>query len=261
MFKIKNIVREVPPEDTSLNIYFDDDGLQGSGQNFCHNLFIPARTQRHNGFNTETYNRVINDIEFLVHSRTEREIEKLSEQTLTYASFADIVLDINNNDYGVPPLDGAETLYKLEEFIEWLDEPSTRPHYRRYTNWQADTSACVAKFLTIVTEKNWSVKRATGYCQGDVVDVIYCNEFYPNCAKKYGEVWLGAAKEFAVITLDEDGQENDSCYGFIVADCEAQNDADYKRIVCEQAGIDIAETRLEMIESSRTYTKHTYRIA
>ena len=35
MNKIKNIIREVPPEACELSFYFDDDGLTEAGGDFC----------------------------------------------------------------------------------------------------------------------------------------------------------------------------------------------------------------------------------
>lgn len=130
----------------------------------------------------------------------------------------------------------------------------------------------VAAFLTITTGKKWDVSSAHGYCQGDYVEIVYCPEFYPDGVIKYGEVWLGCAKEFCVIDVEdyqepeeEGGEptytEADSCYGYIVADCEAWRDEDYKRIVCEWAGINEEETRLEMIDGSKTRTVYSYRVA
>ena len=76
-----------------------------------------------------------------------------------------------------------------------------------------------------------------------------------------GEIWLGAGKEFYTIELDENGEETDTCGGYIIADCQAWKDEDYKRLVREWAGIPEDETRLEMIDSYRTVTKYTYRNA
>lgn len=63
------------------------------------------------------------------------------------------------------------------------------------------------------------------------------------------------------IVLNTTKEEIDSCYGYIVADCEARDDEDYKKLVCEWACIDKAETRLEMIDGYHTYIKYDYRIA
>ena len=120
----------------------------------------------------------------------------------------------------------------------------------------------VAAYLTITTGKSWDVKAVHGYCQGDYAEVVYCADNYKQeTAKVLGEVWLGCAKEFGVIDMDENGEEVDSCYGYIVADCEAWKDEDYKRLVCEWAGIKPEETRLEMIDGYHTYTKYDYRTA
>lgn len=72
---------------------------------------------------------------------------------------------------------------------------------------------------------------------------------------------MGCGKEFCVIDVDEDGNETDKCYGYIIADCQAWKDEDYKRLVCEWAGIDEEETRLEMIDGSTTQTIYSYRVA
>ena len=77
----------------------------------------------------------------------------------------------------------------------------------------------------------------------------------------YGDVFFGCAKEFVVIDLDKNGEEADSVGGYIVADCQANADEDYKRIVCEWAEIDENETVLEMIDGQRTVTQYTYRTA
>ena len=91
--------------------------------------------------------------------------------------------------------------------------------------------------------------------------MVYCPEHYKQGVKAYGEVWLGCAKEFGVIDLDENGEETDSCWGYIVADCEARDDADYKRLVCEWAGIKPEETTLEMIDGYSVQTVCKYRTA
>lgn len=91
--------------------------------------------------------------------------------------------------------------------------------------------------------------------------MVYCPEHYKEGVQHYGEVYLGAAKEFCVIELDEAGEEADACYGYIVADCQARSDEDYKRLVCEWAGIDESDARLEMIDGYTTRTVYSYRTA
>lgn len=65
---------------------------------------------------------------------------------------------------------------------------------------------------------------------------------------------MGCGKEFCVIDVDEGGNETDECYGYIIADCQARQDEDYKKLVCEWDGINEEETRLEMIDGSTTQT-------
>jgi hypothetical protein len=155
----------------------------------------------------------------------------------------------------------------LKQFIEWLYESSKLYGYSNRVNWEADEEGCIAKYLTIATGKEWATESAHGYCQGDVVKMVYCKEHYKEGVNHYGEVWLGAAKEFGVIGLDENGEEDamDTCYGFIVADCQIKNwrdsDNEYKKIVCEWACIKLEETQMDMIDGSKTYTRDTCRTA
>ena len=88
---------------------------------------------------------------------------------------------------------------------------------------------------------------------------MYCPEHYKEGVKQYGEIWLGAGKEFYTIERDENGNEVDTCGGYIIADCQAQTDEDYKRLVCEWAGIPYDETRLEMIDIYKTVNQYSYK--
>lgn len=113
-------------------------------------------------------------------------------------------------------------------------------------------------------------ERAGDYCYtlfivGDRHTAVFNAE-----AWECGEIWLGCGKEFCVIDVedyaeDEDGEatytETDSVYGYIVADSQAWRDEDYKRLVCEWAGINEEETRLEMIDGSHVCTTYSYRVA
>ena len=130
-----------------------------------------------------------------------------------------------------------------------------------FKDFDANEPKDIATYLTITTGKTWATSSARGYCQGDYVDIVYCADRYKNGVKNYGEIWLGCAKEFEVIDLDENGEEVDACGGYIVADCEAWRDEDYKRRICEWARIAPEETQLEMIDGARTYTEYSYRAA
>ena len=233
---MKHIIREVAPDCADLSYYFDNDGLTEKGGDYCYNLFIISRDWgRISGFNADEYKRVM-------------------EQ-------AESVLDgFNDVEDGLTDYDGKKYSYKSIMAENSLDYTPRRCHQLK--EW-AKTADCdkpesISAFLTITTGKRWDVQGVHGYCQGDYVQIVYCTEHYDD-VRPYGEVWLGCAKEFYIIDVDDNGEEGDSVGGYIVADCQAWDDADYKRIVCEWEGLDPEETRLEMIDGSHTYTKYTYR--
>ena len=224
----KHIIREVPTEQIDFSLYFEDD--------FLTDLFIISsdRWGRLDGFNVKEY-------------------ERIKEQAQA------IIEGFNDVDEGYTNYDGRRITYKQIMEDEGLTfNPTLCGKLRKWVNDGNDLDALdVANYLTITTGKCWTASSAHGYRQGDYVEIVYNSELYPN-ARKFGEVWLGAAKEFCVIDLDADGQEGDTVYGYIVADCEGWNEQTYKRLVCEQAGIEPEETTLEMIRGQHTYTKYDY---
>lgn len=226
MKNIKHIIREVPPEACEFSFYFDDDGLTEAGGDFCINLFIIGDDRRVGSFNREAY-------------------EKIQEQ-------AEDVLDGFGNVIGRRSDYAYWTYASYKEVMETfgITYNSRRCHALKEWAKDADTSdpESIAAFLTIITGTEWEATSVRGYSQGDYVDIVYCAEHYKNGVRHYGEVWLGCAREFCVVDLNENGAECDSCYGYIVADSEARDDEDYKRIVCEWAGIDESETALEMFD-------------
>jgi hypothetical protein len=233
--KINYIVREVPPEHTDFSYYFDDDGLTEKGGDYCYNLFIVAQSRWSSGFNEEEYKKL------------QREIENLFEM------YEDIV-----NNIGL--VNSIHNTRRIKEITEWLKAClSWGNTSQTRTLAEYEPEETTAEYLTFKTGKQWEVDDAHGYCQGDYVKMVYCPEHYIGGVKHYGEIWLGAGKEFCTIYLDENGEETDTCYGYIIADCQARNDEDYKRLVCEWACIPEDETRLEMIDSYRTVTQYIYR--
>ena len=107
---------------------------------------------------------------------------------------------------------------------------------------------------------NGSTDSATwAYCQGDYVKMVYCPEHYTGGVKHYGEIWLGAGKEFSITFLDETGEEDYTVYGYIVADCQAGKMKIIKRLFVNGKAFQRMKHNLEMIDVSRTYTKHSYR--
>lgn len=250
---IKHIIREVTPEQCDFGSYFDNDGLTEVGGDYCYNIFIIPQSRNCGGFNTEEYNEVKKELEDLLDEFVD--INNKSNYA-HYPSVGSMLLDYRL-------IDNIHNTNKIKKYIDLFFECCDKPRspYANYNdNFEAFTEEMIAKYLTLKTDKEWDTDEAVGYCQGDVVKLIYCSEPLHSGVKYYGEIWLGAAKEFAVITVDEDGEEIDSCYGYIVADCQACSDEEYKKLVCEWADIDESETRLEMIEGSKTYIKYSYRV-
>ena len=248
---IKNIIREVAPEACDFSYYFDNDGLTERGGDYCYNLFIISNEGwgRISGFNIDEYKNIQDKIDHILDGFQDVE-DKVTDYDGRRYTYKDIM-----QEYGIDY--NSRKCHALKEWAKDADtaEPET-----------------VAAFLTITTGKKWDTDSVHGYCQGDYVDLVYCQEHYKNGVENYGEIWLGCAKEFCVIDVEdyqepeeEGGEptytEGDAVYGYIVADCEAWRDDDYKRIVCKWAGINEDETRLEMIEDSHTYTKYSYRVA
>jgi hypothetical protein len=244
---IKNIIREVPPEQTEFSFYFGDDG-------YFYNLFIVAQSRNVGNFNGEEYTRVTNEIENLL----EMYMDIINKSNYAqYPSIGSMLLDYKL----IKNIHNTRRIKEFTDYFAGCCEHPQSPYANYIDNFTAHTEESVAEYLTLKTGKEWDVDSAYGYCQDDYVKVIYCKEHYTSGGQHYGEVWLGAAKEFYTIDLDENGEEGDTCFGYIIADCQARTDEDYKKLVCEWACIPEEETRLEMIESSHTYTKYEYRTA
>lgn len=234
----KYIIREVEPDCVSFENYFDDDGLSAAGGDYCYTLFIVScdRWGRYDGFNVEEFKNVCRSAENMAEQFDD--IAGDGYYASWYSSYKACMID-SGISYN------PRKCHALKELLrDWDNTPEN-----------------VAAWLTITTGKEWAVSSANGYCQGDYVEMVYCPEHYKDGVQHYGEVWLGAAKEFCVIELDEAGEEIDSCYGYIVADCQAWRDEDYKRIVSEWAGISADEAQLEMIDGYTTRTVYSYRTA
>lgn len=234
MNNIKHIIREVPPEETELSFYFDDDGLTEAGGDFCYNLFIIGDGRHVGSFNEKAYEKIQKQAEDILDGFYDVEHPNSGYCWTSYGSYKAVM-----EDFGIPY--NSRRCHALKEWAK-----------------DADTSEpeSIAAFLTITTGKKWDVTGVCGYCQGDYVDIVYCPEHYKSGVRNYGEVWLGCAREFGVIDLDENGDECDSCYGYIVADSEARDDEDYKRLVCEWACIDESETALEMFDGYMQTAKY-----
>ena len=231
---IKNIIREVPYDGNDFSSYFDDDFIKGYGGNENRIFVVQKNYGRFYGFNADELNDVIKTADELIQ------------------------------DFDYVREDGGDSYKRVMELYGIKYNPR-RCHELKEWSLRANTYHLedIAEYLTITTGKTWTVDSAHGYCQGDYVQLLYCSDVYPNGIKEYGEVYLGAAKEFCVIDIDENGEETDECYGFIIADCQitdySKRDETYKHLVCEWAGIDEQTTQLEMIDGYHTYTTASYR--
>lgn len=232
--KINYIVRELPPEGNDLSWAFEDDGLTERGGDWNYNLFIVSKNRWGglDGFNIKTYEGIRKEAENLMDDFgwADEKATDYNGKRITYKSVME--------DYRIPY--NPRKCHALKEWAKSADNLDTDD---------------IAEYLTITTGKKWNSIGVCGYCQGDYVDVVYCEGFHEN-PKYYGECWLGCAREYGVIEvenygLDDDGEpaydEVDSCYGYIVSDSQAWRDEDIKRLVCEWAGIPEEETVLELI--------------
>ena len=238
--KINTIIREVPADGNDFSTFFDDDFINGNAGDGNSIMYIVSWERRGQfwGINADAFNEI--------------------RQTAS-----DLQEDFLNN------LDGS-TGYTYKDYMQQTGIKYSPKKCHELKAWaqRADTDrvADIAEYLSITTGKPWIVARARGYCQGDFCEVLYCSDYYAEQdAEMYGQVFCGAAKEFCVIDLDEDGNEIDWCYGFIVADCQIKkwsNAAEeYKKIVCAWDGRREEETALELIENSYTTTHYNYKRA
>lgn len=227
------IIREVPAGECDFSSYFEDEGLTEKCGDFCCNLFIISNEGygRLYGFNIETYTDVVKQAENIVY-----EFANIGGWN-NYASYKEVMRDFSI-DYN------PRKCHLLKEWAKNADTYKTES---------------IAEYLSIITDKKWEVATARGYCQGDYVEIVYCPEYYQDGVEAYGEVWLGAAREFCVIELDDDGEEVDYVCGFIVADCQAYDDSDCKKLVCDWYRIREEEATLEVVDSYSTCTIANYK--
>lgn len=235
---MKYIIREVPPEEMDTSIYFDGDCLNAASGDFNNTLFIVGNS-RMSGFNEAELDKVADEIEDLYNMN--EDIAGRSNYAV-YSSVGAMLVDYKL-------VDNIHNTVKIKAYIDFLKDAS-----------DSYKPEVLAAYLTPKTGKERTTENVTGYSQGEDVDLIYCKDSYHNnSAKIYGEIWLGACKEFLRIELDENGEEGDTCGGFFVADCQAWKDEDYKRIVCEQGGFNEEDAQLQMIEAEKTVRQYTYK--
>jgi len=264
------IVREVEPDCTTFEGYFDNDGIKSDADwrqtepqkafytiksadgkeerrervksPYNYNLFIikEERYNRSHGFNYNEYKELVKAFE-----QCAEELADFGTGRQYYTSPGAILVDC-----------GLITNIRSGKKVKALKE--------LFASEDGATIENIAQMLSIVRGEKWAVLGVSGYCQGDYVEVLYCEHSNDGTtdiktARAHGEVWLGCAKEFVTIDIDENGEEADTCGGYIIADSQAWTDEDYKKLVCEWADIPVEQTELQMIDGQKTYTKYNYR--
>ena len=230
----KYIIREYLDDGNDANFWFDDDMYQGYGD-YCNNIFIIGERDYCN-YNEDEWEKVCDTIDELADKLDD--IENGGYYSEWYKSFK-YVMKEENISYS------PKKCNDLKEVLH------------NYDMWKIE---CVANYLTIITKKKWEVISVHGYMQGDYCKIVYCTKNYSDeDIAEIGDICLGYYKSFRVIELDENGKEVDSCCGFLVANSRAWKDEDYKKIVCEQAGIDPNEATFEIICGQHTQTIYEYR--
>ena len=222
---MKHIIEEM--HDSDFSYYFDDDTYNEDSGDFNNTVFV--RFDGRITFNHETFCDISRNLNYIVN-----EIDNLNDGSDYYKNIKAIMLD-----YGLKysPY-SAHRLKRLANSVSKRNETET-----------------ICEYLSIKTKKKWTYTECHGYSQGDWCEVIFCEDNNTlESMKIFGELYLGCGREFCVIDLDDDGNEANSCCGYFVADCQATSPDDYKKIVCEWAGIDEVETKLKLIDG---YTYHT----
>lgn len=231
----KYLIKEVAPEATDFSLYFVCDCFDENAGDYGYTLFIVNYEgwSRWSGYNVEEWRNIIKKADYIL------------EDFDTVESYKECTYKDVMRDYNIP-----YSPTKCHALKEWAKDADTN---------KIET---MIDFLTITTGHKWDCVSCCGYSQGDCASVIFCKDFHTEqTATIAGELYLGCGKEFYIADLDENGEEIDSCYGYFVADCQAWKDEEYKKLVCEWAGIPEDEAELQMIDDCCTSTHYTYRTA
>lgn len=237
---MKYIIKQLPPESAELQYYFDCDCYSERAGGLEYTLFIVSYDRfrgYQSGINADTWQRITD-------------------------AAGEIMEGFDDATQGLTDYDGNRITYKSIMTAAGIPYSPTKCH--RLKEWYKDNEysddpQTIAQYLTITTGRPWTTASATGYCQGDHVTVIYCEDVYTmQAAEAAGEIYLGAANEYSITTLDDAGKELDTCYGFIIADCQAWRPEDAKRLLCEWEGIDPADAVLMIPGKPHTVTTYEY---
>lgn len=246
----------------------DDDGIRSAG-GINHEVFGISCDSRWNEsfLNKDEYKSICDTMDELVSEFDEMTYRK-EHWTRTeimndafYHSYREIIDDLLYDERYRKYC--PNMVKELKEFAE---------------NYGNDHEDDIVEFLTITTGKKWVCKQYNGYCQRDVVYIIYCADIH---TKEYmdfiGNAAVGCIVEYCISEnpidlLDEDNEErdiddivedtlSDCCYGFYLIDTDAWHEDRAKAKLAEYFGCKADEMELIVIESSYSVTRHNYKIA
>lgn len=195
----------------------------GPGMDFCDTILIigSGKLNSENTLNLP----IFKDAEHAAE-RISKVFEKLEEADAPEAEFKDW-MDI----YRIP-YTPEHTSERLEQLRNWA----------RVVAEQGLDFDTIADFLTIKTRKHWvhDWKRENG----EEADFIYCEGKYPGGITKQIDLWFGNAKEYAVFSVDEEGDIGDTISGNVyrIANSELTDMQERKEWICKQEGILPEET-------------------
>lgn len=225
------VIQEVPTEYADFSSYFDGDYFTEKSGDYCNTLFIIQRDYgRVSGINSAEYERVENELCDLI-----TDFDWVKDKGRDYdgrpITYKKVMLD-----HGIKY--SPAMCHKLKMFCESIPE-----------FWKVEA---VAEYLTIKTGKKWETTSAAGYCQGDYCEIVYCSANYTEkAASEAGEIFCGAAFEYDVICLGENGEEeNERIGGYIIPD-SIWNTEERKNLICKLACINPEETAMEVITGYR----------
>ena len=232
---IKYVIRECAPQYIGFDFAESFGDFIDGHEDFNKTVFfVPNR--EYCGYNAEKWEEIAN--------KADNIIDGFMEMGGKYATYDNYKECMEDNDIAYNP-------HKCRLLKEWVaSDPDTR------------YPETVARFLSIVTGRAWDLTTAKGYCQGDYSVCVFCaSEYTKKEIDIFCDYYMGCFREFCVIFLDENGEEEDTVYGYYVTDSEAFRDEEYKKAVCEMERISEDDARLEMIDGETIRTEYTYRVA
>ena len=141
----------------------------------------------------------------------------------------------SNNVIGMDIYRIPYTPERLEQLRKWA----------RNVSEQGLNFDWIGEFLTIKTGEQWyhDWKRENG----EEADFIYCEGKHQGGITKQIDLWFGSAKEYAVFSVDEEGDIEDTISGNVyrIANSELTDMQDRKEWICKQEGILPEETEFE----------------